>query len=422
MKKLVTVLIMLVVAGCNENSIIITPVETLKPIEANLGEDYKSVQLAKVVCDIAVGKTIGHINNQGSRPIIFTIGDEANFEKCIKKNFYSALVKAGYKTVGGTDSLFDEYENISPDFIVGAKVVDILQNRKLIVQMLDYKLTAEQFIDIEWQVYSKQARGVVGVYHSKGYHKDSIVYPNTVPQEQFENILNISIRNAVNNLLANPEFAEILKNNKIEHAKDYKKQVIVKVGNYTKLINENSTLIRSSVISVKSSKGWGSGFIISVDGYALTNAHVVGSDSIVKVKLATGRECLADVLCRESEKDVAMIKIEQDGLVPLPINNGVINVGDEVYAMGSPLSESLNSTLTKGIVSAFRKTENGLEYIQSDVSVQSGNSGGPLMDKYGNVVGITVSGVAFAGEITMGLNFFIPIMDATKSVGIEMTE
>jgi len=61
------------------------------------------------------------------------------------------------------------------------------------------------------------------------------------------------------------------------------------------------------------------------------------------------------------------------------------------------------------------------EYIQSDVSIQHGNSGGPLMDKYGNVVGITVIGL-FAGDAPMGLNFFIPIEDAIKSVGIELTE
>jgi len=421
MKKLNWVLLLLLVTGCYKDAVIITPVETLVPIEVDLGGDYESVQLKKVTCDIAIGKTIGHTNKRDSNPINFTPSDEALFEKRVKKNFYSLFDKVGYETFGGTDALFDEYQKVSPDYIIGAKIVDVRQNRKLSAQLLDYKLTMEQFLEIEWQVYSRQARSIVGSFHSKGYYKDSMVYLYNFPEAKLINIIDTSIRNSVKNLLADPNFIEILQNEKIETTKNHKKQKIQKLSINTKPINKNASLIRSSVISVKSGKSLGSGFIISSDGYALTNAHVVGSDSIVKIALATGRECLADVVYRDSERDVAMIKIEQDGLAPLPINISIINVGDEIYAMGSPLDETLSSTLTKGIVSAFRKTEDGFEYIQSDVSIQHGNSGGPLMDKYGNVVGMTVSGM-FAGNAPMGLNFFIPIKDAIKSVGIELID
>jgi S1-C subfamily serine protease len=420
-KSILFLLYCLVFAGCDEHVIYINPVDNLKPIEADLGGDYEAVQLKKVVCDIAIGKTIGHTNKQASSPVIFTPADEALFEKCIKKNFYSLFDNAGYETLGGTDSLFDEYENSTADLIIGAKIIDVRQNRKQAAQLLDWKLTIEQFIEIEWQVYSRQTKYIIGTFHSQGYYKDSIVFLYTIAPEQFINIIDNATRNSVSNLIANPEFIEILRNNEIVAAKDSKKQFIKKIYNYTKPINENSSTIRSSVISVNSTKGLGSGFIISEDGYALTNAHVVGSDSIVKVELATGREFLADVLSKEFERDVALLKIEQDGLVPLPINNSVISVGDEVYAMGSPLDVSLSSTLTKGIISAFRKDED-LEYIQSDVTVQKGNSGGPLMDEYGNVIGITVSGISFGGEIPLGLNFFIPITDAMQSLGIELKD
>jgi len=336
MRKFSLLFIILLLAGCNEHVITITPPLTLKPIEADLDGDYGSIQLKKVVCDIATGKTIGHTNKQASAPVIFTSNDEGIFKRCIEKNFYSAFNKAGYKTFGGDDALFDEYKNISPDFIIGAKVVDIRQNRKIVYGAWDTKLAVEQFIEIEWQVYSRQAKCVVGTYHNKGYYKDSIVvfYAPGISLGQIMNSINNSIRIAVNNLLANPEFIEILKNNKFETAKSQKKRIIRKVDNHTKPINENSSLIRSSVITIKSSGCLGSGFIIATDGYALTNAHVVGTDSIVQIKLATGKKCLADVIYKESERDVALLKIEQDGLNALPINNGIISVGDEIYAMG----------------------------------------------------------------------------------------
>ncbi len=421
MKKIILLLFCVFVAGCNEHVIVITPVETLRPIEADLGGDYKSIQLKKVVCDFPNGKVLGHVNGQAGSPVFFDPTLESCLEKSIKTHFYSALDNAGYKTIGGTDALFDDYETERADLVAGAKVVDFRQNRKMITQFLDWKLIIEQFIEIEWQIYSRQTKEIIATFHSQGYQTDSIVFVGVIPVTQYIDIL---VSNAVNNLLADNEFIALFKNKKFEANQNSRIQVIKKIDNYTMPINENSSLVRSAVVTVKSSTGHGSGFVISADGYALTNAHVVGSDSIVKIKLATGKECLADVIYKESERDVALLKLEQDGLVPLPINTGIINVGDEVYAMGSPLEESLSSTLTKGILSAFR-TENGLEYIQSDVSIQHGNSGGPLMDKYGNVVGITVSMKAFgssSNNISVGLNFFIPIKDAIKSVGIELTE
>ena len=85
--------------------------------------------------------------------------------------------------------------------------------------------------------------------------------------------------------------------------------------------------------------------------------------------------------------------------------------------VGSPLDESLSSTLTKGIVSAIRE-ENKLKLIQSDVNVRPGNSGGPMINKDGEVIGITVSGIVINGQ-SQGLNFFIPIADAFKVLKID---
>ena len=97
-------------------------------------------------------------------------------------------------------------------------------------------------------------------------------------------------------------------------------------------------------------------------------------------------------------------------------NTGSMNVGDEVFSIGTPLSEDLSQTVTKGIVSSFR-VKDEIKYVQSDVNIHPGNSGGPLVSLNKGVVGICVSGITF-GPYTMGLNYFIPIEEAIKALKI----
>lgn len=100
------------------------------------------------------------------------------------------------------------------------------------------------------------------------------------------------------------------------------------------------------------------------------------------------------------------------------LSKTIPTVGSDVFAVGSPRDEKFRSTVSKGIVSGFREEQNK-SYIQSDVNVLPGNSGGPLIDKAGSVVGIAVSGL-FINNAPQGINFFIPINDALKSMSIVM--
>jgi S1-C subfamily serine protease len=103
--------------------------------------------------------------------------------------------------------------------------------------------------------------------------------------------------------------------------------------------------------------------------------------------------------------------------MPIAIRKGDVNIGEDVYAIGSPMGHKFNTTLTKGIMSGFRDT-NGNKFLQSDVTILPGNSGGPLLDSNGNAIGITVSGMVVKGF--SGMNFFIPIEDALAKLGVEI--
>jgi S1-C subfamily serine protease len=175
--------------------------------------------------------------------------------------------------------------------------------------------------------------------------------------------------------------------------------------------------LRPGVVTVFAGGGHGSGFFLTRDGYLLTNEHVVREAKYVKVRLITGREVVGEVLRTDSRGDVALIKVEEAGMNALPIRTDEPAVGEDVYAIGTPLEPKLSTTVSRGIVSAYR-AEDGQKLIQSDVTILPGNSGGPLLDRNGNVVGIAVSGRVY-GRGMAGINFFIPITDALAALSLQ---
>jgi serine protease Do len=163
-------------------------------------------------------------------------------------------------------------------------------------------------------------------------------------------------------------------------------------------------------------RGVGSGFIVSRDGEVLTNAHVVDGADEVFVRLADRREFRARVVGADKRTDVAILKIDAAGLPTLTTgDSGRTKAGEWVIAIGSPFD--LDNTVTAGIVSArARETGDFLPLIQTDVPVNPGNSGGPLINLRGEVVGINSQIYSRSGGF-MGISFAIPIEDALRVAG-----
>lgn len=163
-----------------------------------------------------------------------------------------------------------------------------------------------------------------------------------------------------------------------------------------------------AVVTVKSSSGSGSGFLITDTGLVVTNRHVVEGSQSVSVVSAKGESFPSESIFMDPTKDLALIKIKGSLFPYLRIADPKsVNVGAEVVAIGSPGIGGgvLPNTVTKGIISAFRDAgESGL-YIQTDVALNHGNSGGPLIDSHGEVVGVNTLGLGDLGP--QGLNFAI---------------
>ncbi len=163
-------------------------------------------------------------------------------------------------------------------------------------------------------------------------------------------------------------------------------------------------------------RGVGSGFIISADGYILSNHHVVEGADEVLVTMPDKREFKATIVGSDQRTDVALLKVDAKGLPTLRLGNpDQLRVGEWVVAIGSPFG--LESTVTAGIVSAkSRETGDYLPFIQTDVAVNPGNSGGPLLNLRGEVVGINSQIYSRTGGF-MGISFAIPINEAEAVMG-----
>ncbi len=193
-------------------------------------------------------------------------------------------------------------------------------------------------------------------------------------------------------------------------------QVYAKNVESVVLIHNEITTRYNGQVSTSTARG--SGFVLTDDGYVVTNHHVVEGDGVLSVVTFSGDEYAAKLVGFDDTNDVALLKVEAEGLQPVTLgSSNALIVGDQVVAIGNPLGE-LTSTLTVGYISAKERdvTTDGfaINMLQTDAAINSGNSGGPLFNMRGEVIGITTakySGTSASGATIEGVGFAIPIDD-----------
>ncbi|MBL8701657.1 MAG: trypsin-like peptidase domain-containing protein [Alphaproteobacteria bacterium] len=197
---------------------------------------------------------------------------------------------------------------------------------------------------------------------------------------------------------------------------------------YSRIVVDVADRLDPSVVHLEVRRGGrvagtGSGFVLSPDGYVLTNSHVAGAAEAITAHWSDGRAAAADLVGHDPDTDLALVRLRANGLVAVPLGDSdALRRGQLVVAIGAPLG--LQATLTAGIVSATRRTLraiNGAEIedvIQTDASLNPGNSGGPLVDSRGRVVGVNTAVIAGA----QGICFAVPINTAAWVVPLLMRD
>lgn len=174
--------------------------------------------------------------------------------------------------------------------------------------------------------------------------------------------------------------------------------------------------VSPSVVQIITGASFGSGFIVSADGLVVTNAHVVGGFASVRVIVSGGGGYAAHVLGVDNLADLAVLYItDSREFQPLALaDSDSVSLGEAVVAMGFPLGDSLgdSATITRGVVSSKRRFD-GVEHIQTDAAINPGDSGGPLLDSAGAVIGVNTYNIRReGGRIIEGIGFAVAINEA----------
>jgi len=328
--------------------------------------------------------------------------------------FDEEMSKAGF-TGGGGESLFGEGDTAA-DLKIGV-LIDDMKGRFCAdcPNLFNPKgVPATVVMTANWEVYSTLDRKVVlKVTTSGGADYKQRLSNSTLP------VIYQAFRENVRLLMANDEFRRLVTApvGPGTAASTAAAPALAPISFAT--VHATSALNQApgGVAVVFASDGSGSGFLISSDGYLLTNHHVVGAGKYVKLKWSDGAETVGEVVRTDPRRDVALVKTDARGRAPLSLRHTGAQQGEAVYAIGAPLGEQFQNTMTKGIVSANR-VQDGQSFIQSDVAVTHGNSGGPLLDEKGQVLGITDWGRLDESGLSVSLNFFIPIDDALRALAL----
>ncbi len=382
-------------------------------------EGSRPVQLRAVVIKIRRGETIGALEwgvfCTPDSALVYGGGRLRIDDDELTEVFRDELKSANYRVVGDPDALFENPEDWKAEYLIAGTVEKMLAN--VCYPYLGWGNTTdgrgEGYMEVAWQIYSRLDRKVVYQLRTEGRGK--IAENRPFPLDE---MVTMAFAQATRHMLADQGLHDLLTGAGPAAVAAAPKLGLV-IGSprlYTTAMAEHLDEVRLNVVTVFAGDGHGSGFFIDDRGHLLTNEHVVRGANYVKVRLLTGREVVGEVLAADARRDVALVGTEPVHTTGLPLNLRTPAQGTEVYVLGSPLDKEYQGTLTRGIVSANRPLD-GQDFIQGDVGIMPGNSGGPLLDAQGNVLGIADLTVVL-GDAASHLNFFIPIGDALDRLGI----
>ncbi|MCK9685145.1 S1C family serine protease [Scleromatobacter humisilvae] len=323
----------------------------------------------------------------------------------VDKAFKAEVVRYGFSTPEEAISVFDDKGNNGTDYRIGATLM-----------AFDYRTCGDKdqsgsaYSKVKWEVFSVRRQQVV----YSAVIENSFASSKDIPEKEFDAAVMAGL---VDNLLADPAFVAVIKSGGMAETAPAQAQAALRLDPGQVVaggVDKGTPKILAAVATVESGIGSGSAFYISQQGYLLTNKHVVGDDKFVRVKLSTGRSLVGEVIRVDKVRDVALLHTDPVGGEALALRPDGGVVGEVVYAVGSPFGQSLSGTLTRGVLSARRVFE-GVPYLQSDVAVNPGNSGGPLIDANGRVIGMSAMRLD-----AQGINIFIPIDDVLDKLSLTL--
>ncbi len=397
------------------------------------GQSSRILGFERIVMQIPVGAEIGAVTCGGlspKRPVYMT-RTMMDFDPSTYRDvFVREAAAAGYPVDNPAASLFKETNRNGAQLVVGAAIVrQYLDVCEVHVRPGEVNLFftngSKGNAAFEFQVFDVLDRKVVwkGTFEGNGSAKGFA--DQSVPAA-----MHVAFQSAAQKMLRDPGFVAAATAALPTVATTAEPQDELKPPPHriphrplsTVAFSQDVASARNQVVTIFAGTGMGTGFYITPE-LLLTNDHVVDNSKLVKIKTIGGKEYVGEVLRSNKRRDVALVRTE-----PLPISGVPMRledpaIGSQVYVIGSPADQALQGTVTSGIVSSIRVFKPSGSYftgkfIQSDVAINHGNSGGPMFDERGNVIGISDLGLGDSGN--QGLNFFIPIAEALDILNIQI--
>lgn len=405
---------------------------TLKKILPHFELDSASamVEFDKLLAEFPSGKQIGQVKRYGGAVTDLTwegftrLGSDP-----IGMKAYDILGSAGFNTpMKEEHQLFSTEKRVrkTPRFLLGAKVKDLWVN---LTQSSGYGYNeaykGEVTMTIEWQIFDRSLNQVVLKGTSVG--TESNLYKGTDEQVLVE-----AFGNALYGFLAKKTLYELVKSAGTASTIEAEKPVEAEAEKVVQTSLKKVTLPKfesgpemlqyatQACVTVSTDAGHGSGVLISDDGYILTAAHVIEGVNRLAIIFSNGVELEAKLVSSDAKYDIALLKVPGSKYKALPLGKGLAaGLGEEATTIGTPGDIELGQSIAKGIVSGKRKHEE-IIYLQTDLAVSPGNSGGPLLDSKGQVIGIIQRKLIGTG--IEGVNFALPIETALKQLHLAIEE
>jgi serine protease Do len=373
----------------------------------------KTIQFKTLRTTIVSGANVGSLK----RGLFCSGGGVIHFEKnysdainrIIARSVFKAFDDAGYHRYEGSGSAFETTDVQGADLLLGATVKE---HRLSLCSSSGTQATGGVYYKIFWEIFSPSQQKVIFSKTTEGsFNTESALPDNEIHGK--------AATNAINNLLADPDFVAAYRGDNLPPAATA--APVSLGGGFVNLENtlppsggtaKNIAALENAVVTVEATGSLGSGFYIDKSGYLLTDYHVVKDTKYVKVKFRSGEKIVGEVVRVNAARDVALIKTDPIDFAPLSIRFTPGQAGEDVYAIGSPMG--LSNSLSKGIVSSLRRLKEQ-NYVQSDVGITHGSSGGPLLDANGAVLGMSDLTVTVTGD---NLNLFIPITEALTTLSV----
>ncbi len=353
------------------------------------GKDVQSVTFARLVFRIPGDSEISVSSEQ------------------VRIRFLEYMRSIGYPARGAESLVFGQDDADKARFVLGGTIHELECRPAPTLPMRRCR------VGIQWELMDRTTDEVS--YRTTTRHMSTAGTPEQLGEEL--------VWGAFYSLLSRTRFVEALRAKEVPRDRPrFVSTTYQRCPAETHDMTTDANAVLASTVMVRAGRATGSGVLISPDGLVLTAAHVVAENAGVRVRFQAGKEAPASIVRLNEHDDVALLRVDRYGSTRCISHRDLRGeVGAEVFAIGSPLGEALSWSLTRGIVSGYRELD-GVPLLQTDASVNPGNSGGPIVDREGRWIAVTSWKVT--GRGVEGIAFGVPASVVFESLGItpgEMT-